>query len=242
MKTNLQDLFGVDLEFCRTTRVDDRYDEIAVLLNVILPNPAWHPFFISDETTLDDCCMVEYRPVQARLTEYFGGHLPLPVYSRIWEFCDAARAMFPDWPERDPSGPILGSDRLARHTLGGSSTIEVDRWRYEIAILLNAFLPNRTWQPAFIHDDLRLDACCTLEPAMIQARLEGYFGCRLPVPMSSTLWEVCDAMQELFPDWPGLDPSQWYYMTEKEGASKTAAVLDEAFFKGHSVKSRWRIR
>jgi hypothetical protein len=93
-----------------------------------------------------------------------------------------------------------------------------------------------------IHDGLRLDACSPLKPTVIQTRLEGYFGCRLPAPPSGTLWEFCDAMQELFPDWPGLDPSQWYYMTEKEGASKTATLLDEAFFKGHSIKSRWRIR
>lgn len=228
--------------FCPTAKVDERHDEIAILLNVILPNQGWHPFFLSDESTLDDCCMLDYRPVQARLTEYFGGRLPLPAYSRVWEFCDAAKQMFPDWPERDPSGRHLGPIGLVGKHAVEVSTVEVDRRRYEIAILLNAFLPNRKWQPEFIHDDLRLNACCPLEPAVIQARLEAYFGCRLPLPLSSRLWEFCDAMQELFPDWLSLDPSQWYYMTEKEGASKTATVLDEAFFKGHGVKSRWRIR
>lgn len=87
------------------------------------------------------------------------------------------------------------------------SSAEVDRRETEIRILLNVIQPNPAWQPLLTTDETTLDDMTDLNPALVQARLEFYFGIPLPVPVSVRLWEFVDAIKVIMPTWPGNEPA-----------------------------------
>lgn len=86
-------------------------------------------------------------------------------------------------------------------------TTRVDLRAEAIRILINVIQPNPVWQPLFVTDEATLDCITDLDPALVRARLEFYFGIPLPVPVSARLWELVDAMKVIMPTWPESEPA-----------------------------------
>jgi hypothetical protein len=78
----------------------------------------------------------------------------------------------------------------------------------EIQLLINLVEPDPEFQPLLLTDEASALDVSADSVAEIEGRLEAYFGRPLPLPVSSPLWKLVDALKEQFPDWPDARASE----------------------------------
>ena len=74
-----------------------RSAEVACLIAVVEPDPAFQPSFVSDLATFYDVSGDDAATIKDRLESFLGQPLPAPLTEPIWRFVDAARSKVPGW-------------------------------------------------------------------------------------------------------------------------------------------------
>jgi glutathione S-transferase len=87
-----------------------------------------------------------------------------------------------------------------------ASTVETERRRREIQLLLNVIEPDPEYQAFFVSDEASACDVSGAPPELVRARLEFYLRKPLPVPQSAPLWKLVDAIKALHPGWPEDGP------------------------------------
>jgi len=82
-----------------------RSAEVACLMAVVEPDPAFHPSFVSDLATFYDVSGDDEATIKARLESFLGQPLPAPLTEPIWRFVDAVRSKVPGWHSLLVAGP-----------------------------------------------------------------------------------------------------------------------------------------
>lgn len=85
-------------------RVVERSREIQFILNLIEPDPALQPFFLSDKSRPSDIFEreEEFHKLQLAINSYFGRSIPITPDLTFWELVDQIWSRIPDWPPADP--------------------------------------------------------------------------------------------------------------------------------------------
>ncbi len=81
-----------------------RSAEVACLIAVVEPDPAFQPSFVSDLATFHDVSGHDGATIKARLERFLGQPLPAPLTEPIWRFVDAARSKVPGWDRLSAAG------------------------------------------------------------------------------------------------------------------------------------------
>lgn len=71
----------------------------------------------------------------------------------------------------------------------------------EVQILVNIIEPDPEHQPFLLTDEVILFKVSAAAPELIQSRLEFYFWRPIPVPVSTPLWQLVDALKSVFSGW-----------------------------------------
>lgn len=79
---------------------------------------------------------------------------------------------------------------------------ETERRAREVQILVNIIEPDPELQPFLLTDEASPLEVSGTEPEVIRGRLEFYFRRPLPVPLTTPLWQLVDALRDAFPGWP----------------------------------------
>lgn len=216
--------------------VDSLVTEVGILLNLMDPNPSFHPIFVTDWAALSDCSPLDCRAVERRLEAYFGEPLPGAANASLPDLIQALQEQFPSWPGVDPSGVVL-----APVDLQGGPQAEVEARAWPIQVLLTVFLPHEATRPKGLTDATTVAGCSRLAREVIQARLEAFFGIPLPISLDLPVWRYCEAIQALFPKWPGQDPTEAPSLGQQQKAERAhhAEGIAEAFDQG---LEHWRRR
>lgn len=83
---------------------------------------------------------------------------------------------------------------------------ETERRRREIQLIVNIVEPDPEYQPFLLTDEASVLEVSAAPVDQIRERIEYYLGEPLPVPLTSPLWKLVDALQEEFPGWPNAGP------------------------------------
>lgn len=79
---------------------------------------------------------------------------------------------------------------------------ETERRAREVQILVNIIEPDPEYQPFLLTDEASPFEVSAADSEVIQGRLEFYFRRPLPVPLSTPLWQLVDALKDACPEWP----------------------------------------
>jgi len=79
--------------------------------------------------------------------------------------------------------------------------VETDRRRREIYALIAIAEPDPEYQGPLVTDEGSLLDAVGASPQEIQDRLDAHFGERLPISLSTPLWEYVDTLKALRPGW-----------------------------------------
>ncbi len=79
---------------------------------------------------------------------------------------------------------------------------ETARRAREVVILVNLIEPDLELQPWLLTDGASALDVSAAETAWVARRIETYFGCSLPVPVTTPLWQLVDALKQACPGWP----------------------------------------
>jgi hypothetical protein len=79
---------------------------------------------------------------------------------------------------------------------------ETQRRNREIQILLNLIEPDPEYQPFLLTDEACIFDVSGADADTITSRLEFYFRRAIPVPLTTPLWQLVDALKASFPGWP----------------------------------------
>ena len=81
--------------------------------------------------------------------------------------------------------------------------VEINRRRREIYALIAIVERDPEYQEPLVTDEASLLDAVGASPNEIQDRLDTHFGERLPIPLSTPLWEFVDTLKVLRPGWLG---------------------------------------
>lgn len=81
-------------------------------------------------------------------------------------------------------------------------TVEIERRSREVQLLMNVVEPDPEYQAFFLSDEASILDICGADQALIERRLEAYFGVPFPCPLNAPLWQVVDRLKQMFPQWP----------------------------------------
>lgn len=81
-------------------------------------------------------------------------------------------------------------------------TVEVESRVREVRLLIKIVQPAPEYQPFFVSDESTLLDVATEERSVVEARLEAYLRRSLPLPVTSYIWQVADAISAACPGWP----------------------------------------
>jgi len=81
-------------------------------------------------------------------------------------------------------------------------TIEVESRVREVQLLINIVQPDPEYQPFFVSDESTLFDFATEGRSVVEARLEAYLRRSLPIPITSPIWQVADAISAVCRGWP----------------------------------------
>ena len=79
---------------------------------------------------------------------------------------------------------------------------ETIRRAREIQILINIIEPDPEYQPFLLTDEASAYDISMASAQTITERLELYLDLSLPVPLTTPLWELVDAIKIASPNWP----------------------------------------
>lgn len=83
-----------------------------------------------------------------------------------------------------------------------ASRTETERRARDVQILVNIIEPDPEFQPSLLTDEASPFDISAAASELIQSRLEFYFRRPMPVPLSTPLWQLVDALRSAFPRWP----------------------------------------
>ncbi|CAH0535132.1 hypothetical protein VST7929_02793 [Vibrio stylophorae] len=72
--------------------------EIQLLINLLEPDPALQPTWVSDEDCFFDICTLTRKEIEEKLRIYFRGELPADVSLPLWRFIAKVQEQYPSWP------------------------------------------------------------------------------------------------------------------------------------------------
>jgi hypothetical protein len=77
-----------------------RARELQLLINIVVPDPRYQPYYLADEATLLDARDQQEETVRQRLEGYFGRPLRFPVIRQpLWKLVDDIKKLYPGWPD-----------------------------------------------------------------------------------------------------------------------------------------------
>ena len=93
-----------------------------------------------------------------------------------------------------------------RRRIEAAGTVESVRRSREIQLLLNVIEPDPEFQAFFVSDEASARDVSGAPHEVVKARLEFYLRRALPVPLSTPLWKLVDAIKAMHPGWPDDGP------------------------------------
>lgn len=76
-----------------------RAREIQLLVNIVVPDPSFQPWHLSDEATIFDIYNQNRRIIESRLRGYFGKTFSLDLAQPLWSIVDRIKELYPGWPD-----------------------------------------------------------------------------------------------------------------------------------------------
>ena len=98
MKTK-KDLEQSRCQIVGDDKIMERWREAQLLFNLLEPDPAFQPIYVSDMASLLDCLGADDDEMLATLRRYFGPSFQSTLTMPVWKVIDEIRLQFPGWPE-----------------------------------------------------------------------------------------------------------------------------------------------
>jgi len=77
-----------------------RAREIQLIINLLVPDPGFQPYYLADEATVFDIYNQGRRIIQSRLEGYFGKAFKMEIQQPLWSLVDGIKESYPGWPDK----------------------------------------------------------------------------------------------------------------------------------------------
>ena len=86
-------------EIADDTETKARDREVQILLNIVEPDPTYHPWILTDEASLFDAVGTDEDEMLRRLALYFRGDFSFSMSQPVWKLVDEIKSVYPNWPD-----------------------------------------------------------------------------------------------------------------------------------------------
>lgn len=89
-----------------------------------------------------------------------------------------------------------------KKTIKFAETIETEKLKREIQLLINVVVPDPQYQPIFLSDEANFFDITGDTAEQIESKIRFYFKGELPTKLNTPLWKFVKIVKNQYPTWP----------------------------------------